>query len=299
MKYIPAGTSRLISRALLHGRKASPTLLFAAGVVGVGASTVLACKSTLRLEDTLAQTQDHISKAKKLIAEQREDYTQQDYQRDMAIIYMRAGVAVCKLYAPSIIVGSLAIASLTGSHHILNRRYAALSAAYATVVESLDEYRKRVIAEVGEEKERELRYPLEPCEIDVEDEKGKLVSKTVMKVGERSVSMYARFFDSSSSSWSPLPEYNVVFLRSQQNYLNDRLKAKGHVFLNEVYDALGIERTPAGAVVGWLWKGDGDNYIDFGIFNREMQPQHYDFFTGRENAVLLDFNVDGEIWKRI
>jgi hypothetical protein len=87
-----------------------------------------------------------------------------------------------------------------------------------------------------------------------------------------------------------------MFIRSQQNYANDLLNARGHVFLNEVYDMLGIERTSAGAVVGWV-RGNGDNEIDFGVLNDLHSGQR--FINGDERSVLLDFNVDGVVYDLI
>jgi hypothetical protein len=87
-----------------------------------------------------------------------------------------------------------------------------------------------------------------------------------------------------------------MFLKTQQAYLNDILRIRGHVFLNEVYDALGLERTQAGALVGWISNNvDGDCYIDFGLFDGE-RPRVRDFVNGNERSILLDFNVDGVIY---
>jgi hypothetical protein len=81
--------------------------------------------------------------------------------------------------------------------------------------------------------------------------------------------------------------------------MNDLLISRGHMFLNEVYDALGLERTKAGSVVGWIISHDGDNYVDFGIFTDKDARQYRDFVNGRSNAILLDFNVDGVIYDKI
>jgi hypothetical protein len=90
----------------------------------------------------------------------------------------------------------------------------------------------------------------------------------------------------------------MLFLSNVQNYMNDRLKARGHVFLNEVYDEIGLSHTEAGAVVGWRWKkGSGDDFIDFGIWDGTEVVN--DFFNGREGALLLDFNVDGVIYNKL
>ena len=118
------------------------------------------------------------------------------------------------------------------------------------------------------------------------------------RIGEQSaVSQYTRLFDESCMGWTKDPECNVHFLKCQQNYCNDKLKSKGHLFLNEVYDTLGIPRTKAGAVVGWVYDEKnpiGDNFVDFGLFGMN-DDRNYDFVNGFKNTAILDFNVDGNI----
>ena len=171
----------------------------------------------------------------------------------------------------------------------------ALTAAYAAVDEAFKRYRERVVEKYGEEEDRNLRYESE--EIEYIDEKGK-TKKVLRASDENEHSMYARFFDEYSPSWSKEPEYNYVFLRCQQNWANDMLRARGHLFLNEVYDMLGINRSRAGSVVGWLIGDEGDNQIDFGIFDPNNESAR-DFVNGREGSILLDFNVDGVIYDKI
>ena len=131
------------------------------------------------------------------------------------------------------------------------------------------------------------------------NEKGKTVTstKTIETVDKDGISQYARFFDESCINWSKTPEYNLMFLNGQQNFANDLLNARGHVFLNEVYDMLGIPRSQAGAVVGWV-KGVGDDYIDFGIFEGKTAAARA-FVNGAERNILIDFNVDGVIYDLI
>jgi hypothetical protein len=111
--------------------------------------------------------------------------------------------------------------------------------------------------------------------------------------------MYARFFDETCNDWKRNAEYNRAFLQCQQSYYNQMLQSRGHVFLNEVYDSLGIPRSQAGAAVGWILSKDGDNFVDFGIFDDLTNPHVRDFVNGHENSILLDFNVDGIIWDKI
>jgi hypothetical protein len=111
-------------------------------------------------------------------------------------------------------------------------------------------------------------------------------------------SPYIRFFDKESMAWTPDPEMNKLFLLQQQNYANDKLRAKGHLFLNEVYDMLCLPRTKYGNAVGWIFAVDnsiGDNYVDFGIYNYLDRG----FMDSYEKSILLVFNVDGIILDRI
>jgi hypothetical protein len=292
MKFVPTAVSQKMARQVLKGRKASPTILFAVGVGGMVGSTVLACRSTLKLSDTLEQAQNDLYAAKRI---EGENYDENDRRKDIALIYTRGAVSVAKLYAPSLLLGAASVGCLTKSHNILSQRNAALTAAYVAIDEAFTKYRERVVEKYGDEQDREFRYEMEDVEVITDD--GKISIER--RVGPDGASMYARFFDEYSSAWSKDPEYNLVFLRAQQSYLNDLLIRRGHVFLNEVYDCLGIERTTAGSVVGWVISHDGDNYIDFGLYDNRNNDRVRDFINGREGSVLLDFNVDGIIYDKI
>lgn len=290
MKFIPNAMSVKVAQKALMGRKHSPTVLFAFGVAGVTCSTVLACRATLKLESVLDKAQNDLEMARAL---DHEDYSDIDRKKDVAIVYVRSVTEIGTLYAPSILLGAASIAALTTSHNILTRRNVALTAAYAALEKGFTDYRERVIDKFGEEEDRKLRYEHE--EVEIVDSKGK--KKKVLRVSSDAESIYARFFDQMSPSWSKEPEYNLLFLRAQQNYANDLLKSRGHLFLNEVYNMLGIPHSGAGAVVGWVIGKDGDNFVDFGIF--EDNEGCRDFVNGREGSILLDFNVDGVIYDKI
>lgn len=294
MKGVPDVVSRKIAHSVLLVQKNSPGLLFGAGVVGMVGSTVLACRATLKMDDVLEDAKDKLETSRTLI---HKDYSEKDRSRDASIIYVQTSVKIVRLYIPAIVVGGLSIAALTKSHNILNRRNAALTAAYTALEKGFNEYRARVIEKYGEEQDRHFRYGTQQVEIEDPDTGKK---KIVTRVSQNEPSIYARFFDPSSSSWSKEPEYNLIFLKCQQNYANDLLHARGHVFLNEVYDMLGIPRSKAGAVVGWLLTPEGqtDNFVNFGVFDDKSDTAR-DFVNGYEGAILLDFNVDGIIYDRI
>lgn len=301
---LPDSVSRKVAMTVLKTKKHSPTILFTAGLVGMGATVVTACRSTLKLEGVLDRAQDDMETSKRLYAETvqgtRSDYSEHDHKQDMLHIYIRTGFRVAKLYAPSVVLGGLSVAALTGSHKILTTRNAGLTAAYAALDKGFKEYRARVVDEYGEDKDREFRFGTDERTVTVEGKNGP--KKTVQKKASQGSgkSIYARFFDENNKNWDQgNPEYRLAFIKLQQNWLNDRLRARGHVFLNEAYEALGFEHTPAGSQVGWLWGGNGDDYIDFGMWADKNMEGTLSFMNGWESGVWLDFNVDGEIWKDI
>lgn len=288
-----------VARQILIGQKNSPTLLFAGGIVGIAGTVVLACRATLKLEDVLDEADrkhEQIDRALKINNSKR--YSQRDAKKDRALVATKTTGNVVKLYAPAAVLGVVSVGALTGSHVVLTRRNVALTAAYKAMEEGFNAYRQRVREELGDDKERDLRHDVQRGVLRVDDtEKGEVSHIAVRTPGTASI--YARFFDELNPNWErSAHEYNLMFLSMQQNHLNDKLHARGHVFLNEVYDALGMERSKAGAVVGWVLSKDGDNIIDFGMHDPSNEKAR-DFVNGREPAILLDFNVDGVIYDKI
>lgn len=306
------------NRAGLKLKKYSPEILMVVGVVGTVTSAVMACRATLKVDDILSETQEGVEKihnARALDGKPHPNkpdvivnYTAEDEKHDLAITYVQTGLKLAKLYAPSVILGTLSITSIVTSHNIMRKRNAGLAAAYMTLDKSYKEYRKRVADRFGEEVEKEIRYNIKAKEIteevvDPETGEMKTETKTVKvidgKPGE--LSPYACVFDELNVNYNKDSDLNLNFLRIQQSVLSDRLHAKGHLFLNEVYDALGFPRTKAGAVVGWVYDKDhpnGDNFVDFGLWDENREKIH-DFICGDERAVWLDFNVDGPILELI
>lgn len=276
-KSLPTLT-RTVGRRRLVLKKQSPHIFFVAGIVGSVTSTVLACKATLRLPDTLSEIEKDISQDKK-------DKHAPD--RETALVYAKAALKLTKLYAPALGVGVFSISALSGSHIALSRRNTALMAAYSAVSKAYDDYRRRIMEELGEERELDIYHAAKQM-IDDQDE-------DTCVVDPNQWSPYARFFDEASPNWEKNAELNRLFVQCQQNYANELLRARGHLFLNEVYDMLGIDRSQAGQVVGWVVGNSGDNYVDFGMYNAVNAR----FINGWERSILLDFNVDGVVYDKI
>jgi hypothetical protein len=296
MNLVPAAITRAVARQGLLTRQNAPDILFVAGVVGSVTSTVLACRATLKVSDVLTDTQSNLDVARSIPDEKYEE-SGESRQKDMILIRMQGAGKLTKLYAPSVVLGVASIYCLTRSHNILQERNLALTAAYTAVDQAFNAYRERVVEKYGEEEDRNLRFPVEELEEYNPDTDKTEIIQGLSDAHEES--MYARFFDSKSPSWNTEPELNYIFLRCQQNWANDLLKARGHLFLNEVYDMVGLSRTRAGSVVGWILNGDGDSVVDFGVFLEDDSLAPMPFINGRYGSILLDFNVDGVIWDKI
>lgn len=292
--YIPNNVTRFVGRKTLQLQKQSPHILFGLGVVGIVGSTVLACRATLKLEKTADEIKNDFESVKMLRADRtlhKVDYDDREYYKDMGYVYGKTIVKVSKLYGPSVILGTASIAMLTGSHVQMTRRNQALTATLASVMTAFDEYRARVREEVGEERELELHRAMRNEKVE-EDGRNRIV-KVVDPDG---LSPYARLFDDASTNYKKDPEFNRVFLQCQQEYANHLLRVRGHVFLNDVYDMLDLDRSSPGAVVGWLKDSeDGDGYVDFGLF----EAVNSRFMNGMERVAILDFNVDGIVYDKI
>ena len=299
--------TRTFNRVGLQVRKHSPEILMVAGVVGTVVSAVMACKATTKLSGIMDNTKgqvDAIHYAKEHPEELKEEYTSEDAKKDLTIVYTKTGIELVKLYGPSIALGALSIAGILTSNSIHRRRNVALAAAYTAIDTGFKQYRGRLIERFGEQLDKELRYNIQNVEVEekIVDDKGKekTVKKTVEVVDTTGFSDYARLYDDGNAGWDKDPEYTLMFLKHQQNYANDKLRTQGHLFLNEVYDMLGIPRSKAGQIVGWIYdeknnNHDGDNFVDFGIYTQANK----NFLDGYEKVALLDFNVDGPIYNKI
>lgn len=286
---------KVAGRGLLLVKKHSPEILTAVGITGVVVSAVMASKATLKLEPVVEKVKNGKDEAKSMLEDEMfPEYDKDRHNKEVARVYVKGALDLSKLYGPSVTLGLSSIACIIGAHGIMRKRNVALAAAYKAVETSFTEYRKRVIAELGEEREEDIHIGRQ--QVEVVDENGKKTKVT--KVDPNGISAYARFFDEYSENWSKTPEYNLLFLKAQQNYANDLLHARGHVFLNEVYDMIGIPRSQAGQVVGWVISKDGDNFIDFGVYDFNNAGSHL-FVNGHEQSILLDFNVDGVIYDLI
>lgn len=284
-------------------KKRSPEILVAVGVVGTVVSAVMACKATTKINTILDETKEQLGKIHEYAGnpDAAEKYNAEDAKKDTAIVYAQTGVKLAKLYAPAVGLGILSISSILASNNILRKRYMAISAALAAATQDFKDYRNCVIERFGKEVDYQLRYNIKAEEIEetVTDEKGKekKVKKSI-EVADPNASGYVKYFTRSNPYWEEDSSYVEMFLRSQQNYANDKLKATGHLTLNDVYDMLGFHDSKAGMVVGWIYDLDhpnGDNYVEFDVKKVNLPNEQ----GGYEEAYAIDFNVDGNIYNEM
>ena len=282
---LPVSATRAVGSSKLFLNRNAPTILTFSGVAGFALTTALAIRATSKAQNTFSEIQKDVAETKAAVV--NEEPLEQ--QKALVHTYLKSSVKLAELYWPVLVSGSASIVCVLAAHNMMAKRQASLVAAYTALDASYKAYRSRVREVVGEEKERELyqKGGWDLCTAVAEGTEAEHCDGVMP-------SPYSRFFDEFSCNWTKTPESNLMFLRAQQQWANDRLHAHGYIFLNEVYEALGLERSQAGQLVGWKLNGNGDGYVDFGLYSIGDESNRA-FVNALEPVVLLDFNVDGPI----
>lgn len=287
-----------VARLGLKVSKYSPEILLTAGIVGVVTATVLAVKATPKAEVILDNAKEEKEKIEDVYKDaelcEEEGLTDLDHRKDIYLVKLQTAVKVGKVYLPAFSIGITSIGFILGAHCIIKKRNVALMGAYTAMEEGYNRYRDRVREELGEDADRRFKHGIKKRESQVYSGKDdKVVDKEVNTYDSSDLSEFARKFDSSCTEFcAGDTDYNKTYLMASEAYMNNLLHSRGHVFLNEVYDALGMPRTSAGQQVGWV-DGSGDDYIDYGLYSPDYKGIR--FVDGKEEAIMLDFNVDGII----
>lgn len=301
-KVLTSNSSRTVAKALFHLKKAAPTI----GVVGGAAGTVVAGvwavkKSVDDAPDVLEEVAAHLEEARK-----------SESKGAMVKAYGYSFGRIIKLYSGPIVVEILSVTGILVGYKVINGRFAAMSATAAaleelnaTLTKDHENYRAALAEKYGKDFDKGLKWegidtPLHNNLAPIDPETGE---EGTYSLGDQilteNLSPYAVIFDEMSTEWSKDPEYNKMTLLRIQQTCNDMLHARGHLFLNDVYKELGIPETRVGQMVGWLDNGDGDGYVDFGMYDVKAVNNRKEFINGYEPSILLDFNVDGVIWDKI
>lgn len=326
----------LAAKAAFALKDKAPEILVGAGILSIGAGVFFACKATVKVskikDEVKEEINSSVNEAKETLSDidkvvdgeipvkEGEEYTLTDAQKDKGIVYgktfgsvVKSGFKVAKEYAPAAGFLVTGIALVLFSHKILRDRNAALLTAYTALDSAFKVYRQRVIDKGGKELDAEFLYgtKTEITEKKVKNPETGL-EETVIETEEVPNyplgSPYARIFDSANSviyeDADSTNDYNRMRLQQAEAWVNQRLKAKGYIFLNEVYIHLGLEPSQEGQFVGWIYNSErGDNYIDFGIDLSYTDPRFKDYIEDygvrKRRKIVLDFNVDGVIYDKI
>lgn len=283
--------------------KHAPTILSVTASAGVIATGYLAWKAGTRFEDVECRDWDRRKECLRN-ADTIPDEDVPKIERKNRILFILDTV---RTVAPAAIVGAATITMIYFSNSISKKRLAAMGAAYATLQTAFDGYKRTMVEALGKESVDKILKPKLPNvgksaeEILSSDNKSDAANVSDAVVNSlKALSPYARIIaEESSTCWDPNEDYTYQNLAAVQLWANRRLERKGHLFLNEVFDQLGLSRTREGAVVGWLKNGEGDNYVSFGDFDASIYRVPSDDYTRVDSNFIVDFNVDGVIWDKI
>lgn len=302
---------RALGVAGLKLSKHAPAIFTGAGVIGFIGTAVLSSRATLKVNDVMdphLESLCHIADAESLGESGRAEYTAEDANRDKITVYCRLGVDLAKLYAPAIGLGVLSTVLVTGGYRIQAKRLAGVTAAYGVVSKAYESYQKQVEDALGKDGKKQLEEKiLGVAQKQIDTYKAENGSETPITDGHvdsllsaYNVSQYGLVWDENCKNWEAHQDLALMILHAQQRYMNDVLRSKGYLLLNDVYKAVGAPETSAGAVVGWVYKGgDGDGYVSFGDFESRQYDEYHPRWGRNITRFILDFNVDGVIWDMI
>lgn len=150
--------TRAASKCGYKLKKASPTIMIVGAAIGGVTATVLACKATIKAQDILTEhnaqvesihtTKQQIESGEIQLSE-GETYTEKDYKSDITTTYVQTGLKLAKVYAPAVTLGVVSLGCMFGSHHIMSKRNASLTAAYIALDKAFEEYKSRVSDRFG------------------------------------------------------------------------------------------------------------------------------------------------------
>lgn len=297
--HIPTNITRAFSNVAMAAQKHAPTILTVVGIGSLVAATGFAINSTMHCNEVLEEHQEALKAVDRAryIADNDPDfagrYPKEQETMDRRVVAVRTVVNFGKLYWPTIALTTAGVAALLVGHNMMTKRTAAVTAALTAVTGKFDDYRKMVADKYGAEIDSDFIKRIK--EVAVVNEDGEVTEET-KRTQERDIHTgLDRFFDETSPFWDRYnPQMNVGHLRAVQKNAQDQLAIRGHVLVNDIYDQLGIARSPEGAVMGWYYDKDHpDTIVDLGIYKDTDDP--WDFAIDEPwdgtNGILL--NLDG------
>ena len=300
MKYVPKRVTRVSSRGVLKLKKNSPTLLVVGGVAGGIATVIMAVKASKKADVVIQAHKEERAQIgpvpNKAVASKE---VRKDAQLKVMELYYNTTLELAKVYGPALVVGSLSFGSILYGHKILHGRHVASMAAYSGLMEQFGAYRGRVRQTLGDKAELDIYNGAHGEYVEDPDHKGEFKLTPVFSEDVVLDTELRPWFDEMNPNNSSDPEITKMWLTGVQEHMNQKLRLHGHLFLNEVRDALHLPRSAQGQTLGWIdGNPDGDGFVDFG-FMTDDHPSCVAFRNGEVRDVRLNFNVDGQVYQMI
>ena len=301
-------TAKAAGKTVTLATKAhAPEILIGAGIVSFGGTVVMACKATVKAHDILEVKEEVEAKSDNALTEGR--ITLQEHADNQKRINRNTRWQLIKAYAPTATMGVTAVILILGGYRVVNGRLAMTAAAYKTLEAGFDKYRDNVISEFGKDVDWRMLHGM--TEEEQKERQKEICDRKELKQDNPKKELspskytrgYARIFDSYAERWRRYwtPQEALEYVRNKENELNDKLQIQRFLFLNDVYEAFGLEKTPEGQLVGWIIRRDHPSKVDLGV--RNMPEDELRRILGtRENddiRIWLTPNPDGIIYSLI
>lgn len=302
---LPQTITRFAGNVKLSTIKHAPEIFIASGVLSMAAATVIACKETIKAADIIDDFKSDKDAVKQVYemhvnGEHMDDervaaYDENEYKKEMLACHVQCAWKLFKCYAPAIALTTVGVTEILTGARILKKRELAAVATAAALHQSIDAYRERVAAKVGSEVENQLFHGSETKAIEVteEDENGKSKKRKVRYQMPTCGSIYSRIFDASNDQYEKSGMQNFNFITGKLRLLNSKLVTDGHLFLNDVYDALDFPISVAGQKAGWIYNPDDpDNTLLKFVGINDL------YFTD-QGGIAIDYMTMDESWKAL
>lgn len=302
------GFKQIAFKAAHLCKQHAPEIMIGASILTGAAALYFVARGTFKLEEILDDHNERVDDVKDQFGDvESSEHPEEiaEFKKELAKEYVKTGGKIALAYAPAAGLAGASVVLSISAHGIMKKRLATSLAALESVTAAFEAYRQRVKDRYGEDVERDIltgRH-VETVAVETTDKKGnvKMVDKKMTLVDPSLPSEYARYYSASTCDIFYITNtndgcgrvYNEEFLKTQEQVANLKLRSQGFLFLNDVYDMLGYDRTDYGQLVGWLDNGDGDGYVDFRIALVE------EGINENDDKWLLDFNVDGVIVDKI
>lgn len=306
----------IVKKVVWIGKKYAPEILTYGGLVAMVGGTVFACKQTPKavaiVEDTKKQltvikaTEEEAANNNRLVKRDGGliSYSQQDYKKDLTIAHVNNVKALAKTYAVPGLMLLGGAAMVLGGHGILRKRNAVAIATLSSVMEGFNKYRSNVIKELGETADRHFRFGKGTPDVieTVDAESGEVTQEKTSTDGFADFPEDdPRFFMFSKETAPDFYKGNLLMdlsqLRTFQNHCNDILRMDGNIVVNQIRKICGVKPIDEGIDNGYVIDGDGDGYVDFGIFDRVTgEPKAWVYECVKEGqGIPIELNIDGNI----